>query len=131
VRKVHRQWIVADRAEPRTAPDCQKRPLLREEVELLSLTTHRNGERNATRCTRLTMAQAVTWDYTPAQMDRIRQWEQRGAKKGDAVIMAHLEGAAVRYLVPEDRDFLKELPALPFTVLSSEEAVRLLGECGS
>jgi hypothetical protein len=76
----------------------------------------------------LTMAQAVTWDYAPPQMDRIRQWEQRGAKKGDAVITAHLEGAAVHYLVSENRDFLKELPALPFTVLSSEEAVRLLGE---
>jgi hypothetical protein len=73
----------------------------------------------------------VTWDYTPPQMDQIRQWEQRGARKGDAVITAHLEGAAIRYLVSENRDFLKELPALPFTVLSSEEAVRLLGGNGS
>ena len=79
----------------------------------------------------LTMAQAVTWDYAPARIDLIRQWEQRGAKKGDAAITAHLEGAAIRYLVSENRDFLKELPALPFTVLSSEEAVRLLGESGS
>jgi hypothetical protein len=44
----------------------------------------------------LTMARAVTWDYAPARMDLIRQWEQRGAKKGDAVITAHLEGAAIR-----------------------------------
>ncbi|HSF34257.1 MAG TPA: type II toxin-antitoxin system VapC family toxin [Candidatus Tectomicrobia bacterium] len=79
----------------------------------------------------LTMAQAVTWDYAPARMDLIRQWEQRGAKKGDAVITAHLEVATIRYLVSENRDFLKELPDLPFTVLSSEEAVRLLGESGS
>ena len=79
----------------------------------------------------LTMAQAVTWDYAPAQVDLIRQWEQRGAKKGDAVITAHLEGTAIRYLMSENRDFLKELPALPFTVLSSEEAVRLLGESES
>ena len=79
----------------------------------------------------LTMAQAVTWDYAPARLDLIRQWEQRGAKKGDAAITAHLEGAAIRYLVSENRDFLKELPALHFTVLSSEEAVRLLGESGS
>ena len=79
----------------------------------------------------LTMAQAVTWDYAPARMDLIRQWEQRGAKKGDAVITAHLEVATIRYWVSENRDFLKELPALPFTVLSSEEAVRLLGEGGS
>lgn len=79
----------------------------------------------------LAMAHTVTWDYAPARMDLIRQWEQRGAKKGDAAITAHLEGAAIRYLVSENRDFLKELPALPFTVLSSEEAVRLLGESGS
>ena len=74
----------------------------------------------------LTMAQAVTWDYAPARVDLIRQWEQRGAKKGDAVITAHLEAATIRYLVSENRDFLMELPALPFTVLSSEEALRLL-----
>ena len=79
----------------------------------------------------LTMAQTVTWDYAPAQMDLVRQWEQRGAKKGDAVMTAHLAGAAIRYLVSENRDFLQELPSLPFTVLSSEEAVRLLGESGS
>ena len=79
----------------------------------------------------LTMAQAVTWDYAPARMDLIQQWEQHGAKKGDAVITAHLEGATIRYLVSENRDFLKELPGLPFTVLSSEEAVRCLGESGS
>ena len=79
----------------------------------------------------LSMAQAVTWDYAPARLDLIRQWEQRGAKKGDAVITASLEVTAIRYLVSENRDFLKELPALPFTVLSSEEAVRLLGESGS
>ena len=59
-------------------------------------------------------------------LDLVRQWEQRGAKKGDAVISAHLEGAAISYLVSENRDFLKALPELPFTVLSSEEALRLL-----
>jgi predicted nucleic acid-binding protein len=79
----------------------------------------------------LTMAQTVTWDYAPARVDLIRHWEQRGAKKGDAVITAHLEAATIRYLVSENRDFLLELPALPFTVLSSEEAVRLLGESES
>ena len=79
----------------------------------------------------LTMAQAVTWDYAPARTDLIRQWEQRGATKGDAVIATHLEVAGIRYLVSENRDFLIELSTLPFTVLSSEEAVRLLDENGS
>jgi predicted nucleic acid-binding protein len=79
----------------------------------------------------LAMAHAVTWDYTPARRDHIEQWEQRGAKKGDAVITAHLEAATIRYLVSENRDFLLELPGLPFTVLSSEEAVRILEGRGS
>src|SRR5262249_37070876 len=39
--------------------------------------------------------------------------------------------ASIRYLVSENRDFLQELPALPLTVLSGEEAVRLLEESGS
>ena len=30
----------------------------------------------------LTMAQAVTWDYAPAQIDLIRQWERHGAREG-------------------------------------------------
>jgi hypothetical protein len=77
------------------------------------------------------MAHTVTWDYAPARIDLVRHWEQRGAKKGDAVITAHPEAAAIRYLVSENRDFLMELPALPFAVLSSAEAVRLLGESGS
>ncbi len=79
----------------------------------------------------LAMAHTVTWDYAPARMELIRQWEQHGAKKGDAVITAHLEAATARYLVSENRDFLVELPGLPFTVLSSEEAVRLLEASGS
>jgi hypothetical protein len=77
------------------------------------------------------MAHTVTWDYAPARGDLVRYWEQHGAKKGDAVITAHLEAATIRYLVSENRDFLLELPALPFTVLSSEEAVRLLEESES
>ena len=47
------------------------------------------------------------------------------------MITAHLEAATIRYLVSENRDFLLELPGLPFTVLSSEEAVRMLEERGS
>ena len=74
----------------------------------------------------LTLTQAVTWDYTPAQPELVRHWEQRGVQKGDAVIAAHLEEAAVRYLISENRDFLTAIPALPFSILSSEEAVRLL-----
>lgn len=74
----------------------------------------------------LVRAKTITWDYAPAPSDLIARWEQRGAKKGDAVIAAHLEATNIRYFVSENRHFLAELPALPFEVLSSEEAVRLL-----
>jgi hypothetical protein len=74
----------------------------------------------------LATARTVRWDYAPAPPLLVRQWEQRGAKKGDAVIAAHLEGAGVRYFVSENRHFLAELPALPFSVLTSAEAIRLL-----
>ena len=47
------------------------------------------------------------------------------------MMTAHLEMATIHYVVSKNRDYLMELPALSFTVLSSEEAVRLLEESGS
>ena len=126
-------WIFALRKEP-TYPACEtllfdKLPDLQIYLPLqIFLELQRNltaGEMRRV-VLALTRARTATWDYTPARLDLIRQWEQRGAKKGDAVISAHLEEAAISYLVSENRDFLKALPGLPFTVLGSEEAVRLL-----
>lgn len=76
----------------------------------------------------LTKAKTVTWDYAIAPVELVTRWEQRGAKKGDAVIAAHLEANSIRYLVSENRDLLTELPSPPFEVLSSEEALRLLAQ---
>ena len=123
-------WIFALRKEP-TYPACEtllfdKLPDLQIYMPLqIFLELQRNltaGEMRRV-VLALTRARTATWDYTPARLDLIRQWE---AKKGDAVISAHLEEAAISYLVSENRDFLKALPGLPFTVLGSEEAVRLL-----
>lgn len=75
----------------------------------------------------LLRTKTVMWDYAPAPMELIARWGQQGAKKGDAVIAAHLEAADICYFISENRHFLAELPALPFKVLSSEEAIRLLG----
>ena len=74
----------------------------------------------------LLRAKTVTWDYAPAPMELITRWEQQGAKKGDAVIAAHLEAAKTSYLISENRHFLTELPSSPFQVLRSEEAIELL-----
>jgi hypothetical protein len=75
----------------------------------------------------LAQAKSVFWDYAPVPLETLRQWEDRGAKKGDAVIAAHLELSSVRYLISENRHFLAELSDLPFQVLTSREALRLLG----
>lgn len=74
----------------------------------------------------LLRAKTVTWDYAPPPTELIARWEQQGAKKGDAVIAAHLEAAKTRYLVSENRHFLTELPGSTFQVLRSDEAIELL-----
>ena len=76
----------------------------------------------------LTKARVVKWDYAPARLDLVARWQERGAKKGDAVIAAHLEAAGVPYLISENRDFLIELTELPFEAFTAEKALRLLGE---
>jgi hypothetical protein len=76
----------------------------------------------------LERAGSITWDYAPAPPELIKQWVQRGAKKGDAVIAAHLEAHRTRYFISENRHFLTELPDLPFDVLAAEEVVRLLDQ---
>ncbi len=63
------------------------------------------------------------WDYEPADTNRVEYWERQGAKKGDAVIVAQLEVAKVRYLISENRHFLSEVPGLPFDVLTSQEVL--------
>ena len=74
----------------------------------------------------LRRAKTVTWDYAPAPAERVAHWEQEGAKKGDAVIAAHLEAAKIRYLVSENRHFLTEISTSPFQVLRSEAVIELL-----
>jgi hypothetical protein len=75
----------------------------------------------------LTRARSVSWDYTPASPETVREWEERGAREGDAVIAAHLGIRSIRYLLSENRHFLAELMNLPFQVLSGERALQLLG----
>jgi len=74
----------------------------------------------------LLRAKTVTWDYARAPAELIARWEQQGAKKGDAVIAAHLEAAQIRYVVSENRHFLTEISTLPFQVLRSEAVIELL-----
>jgi hypothetical protein len=74
----------------------------------------------------LARARTVRWDYAPAPQEAVRRWEHRGAKKGDAVIAAHLEAAGVSFFISENRHFLAELSDMPFVVLTSAEALQHL-----
>lgn len=74
----------------------------------------------------LRRARSVAFDYEPVEAEAILAWEERGAKKGDAVIAATLERADVRYFVSENRHFMREIADLPFMVVGSATAVRLI-----
>jgi hypothetical protein len=65
-------------------------------------------------------------DFVPVEISLLEHYERIGAKDGDARICAHLHQAKVGWLISENRDFLQELPELPFKVLSSQEALTVL-----
>ncbi len=71
-------------------------------------------------------ARQIEWNYIVASPRQVKQFEQRGAKKGDAVISAELEVAGVKWLISENRHFLAEINDLPFKVISAEEALELI-----
>ncbi|UXE61914.1 MAG: hypothetical protein KA717_03010 [Woronichinia naegeliana WA131] len=74
----------------------------------------------------LSTARNTTWDYALAPSHLVQKWEKQGAKKGDAVIAAHLETNNIPYLISENRHFLHEIADLPFKVLSSKKLLTYL-----
>ena len=127
------EFIFALRQEP-THSACEillfdKLPKLQVYVPLqvlVELQRNLNSEEMRGVCMALSHAKSLQWDYTPAPLPLIAKWQSQGAKKGDAVIAAHLESAKISYLVSENRDFLVELPNLPFKVLTALEVVSRL-----
>lgn len=129
------QFVFALRRDPRF-PGCAS--LLFDQIDRLNIHVplqvmkelHRNLTRRELRqvFSALEAAQECRIDYAPGEAARVLQWEQRGAKKGDAVIVAQLEVAQVKILVTENRHFLSEVNGLPFDVMASEQVVQLLEE---
>ena len=62
----------------------------------------------------------VSWE--PAPLERVRLYEKRGCKKGDAVIAAHAEAMGVRIIVSENRQFLQTLDDSAVDILTATEA---------
>lgn len=74
----------------------------------------------------LSNARNTTWDYALAPLHLVQKWGKQGAKKGDAVIAAHLETNNIPYLISENRHFLHEITNLPFKVLSNKKLLTYL-----
>src|SRR4029079_18123689 len=75
----------------------------------------------------LRQAADVYWDVSGPPEATIKHYGGLGAKKGDAVIAAHLDASGIRILLSENRHFLSEIPSLPFRVLTAAEALQELG----
>lgn len=62
--------------------------------------------------------------WNKADPETIGKYRRLGCKLGDAVIAAHLEEEGIRTLITENRDFLHDIPNLPFRVMRAEDALR-------
>jgi predicted nucleic-acid-binding protein len=62
----------------------------------------------------------LSWE--PVTTEQIKAYEQRGCRKGDAVIAAHSEVSGIRTVISENRQFLQTLKGLPIELINAEEA---------
>ena len=61
----------------------------------------------------------VSWD--PAPIDRLDRYSGLGCRRGDAAVAALTEYVGAEALVTENREFLRNVPDLPFRLLSSSD----------
>jgi predicted nucleic acid-binding protein len=63
----------------------------------------------------------LSWDRAPVA--RVKFYEGRGCRKGDAVIAAHAEAMDIHTIVSENRQFLQTMESLPMEIVSSAVAL--------
>jgi predicted nucleic acid-binding protein len=68
----------------------------------------------------------LSWE--PAVLEQVKFYEQRGCRKGDAVIAAHAQASGIRTIVSENRQFLQTLKDLPVELVTAGEAQTRLAE---
>lgn len=66
----------------------------------------------------------LRWD--PVTTEQIKSYEERGCRKGDAVIAAHAEVSGIRTVISENRQFLQTLKGLPIELINADEATSRL-----
>ena len=68
----------------------------------------------------------LNWELAPTE--RVKFYEERGCRKGDAVIAAHAEALGVKIIVSENRQFLQTLKDVPVNILTASEAQARLAQ---
>jgi predicted nucleic acid-binding protein len=63
----------------------------------------------------------LSWAAAPAE--RVKCYEERGCRKGDAVIAAHGESLRVGIIVSENRQFLQTIKDLSLEIITAADAV--------
>lgn len=63
----------------------------------------------------------VSWNLAP--IERVKFYESRGCRKGDAVIAAHAEALGVLIIVSENRQFLQTIKELPIEIVTAKQAL--------
>lgn len=71
-------------------------------------------------------ADLVELSWQPAPFERVVFYQQRGCRKGDAVIAAHAEALGVKTIVSENRQFLQTLREIPMELMTAHEAATRL-----
>lgn len=66
----------------------------------------------------------LSWE--PAPLARVKFYESRGCKKGDAAIAAHAETLGIKTIVSENRQFLQTIEGLTLEVVNSAAALARL-----
>ena len=61
--------------------------------------------------------------WEPAPVTRVKFYERRGCRKGDAAIAAHAEVLGIKTIVSENRQFLQTMAGLPMEIVTSAVAL--------
>jgi len=64
----------------------------------------------------------VSWAIAP--VERVKFYQERGCRKGDAVIAAHAEMLGANLIISENRQFLQTLADLPARMARASEALQ-------
>jgi predicted nucleic acid-binding protein len=64
----------------------------------------------------------IELSWQPAQLERVTFYQNRGCRKGDAVIAAHAEALGIKTIISENHQFLQTLSQMSTELITASEA---------